>query len=346
MIRLGFDVYSLRAFHWKATQLIDYAAQLRLDTIQISSTGDYESVDPGQLARVKKHAAARDIAIEAGIGCICPTSTSYDPKSGDPIAYVREGLRVAHGVGAKTMRCFLGSREDRFANGPIEKHMDTTIEILRAVRTEAVDLGITIALENHSGDLQAREVKTIIEEAGINFVGSCLDTGNSVLAIEDPMVTLETLGPYVITTHIRDLVVYEHARGCAFQWLALGDGMIDWKSFLERYAQLCPNAPIHLEIITGRPPQVVPYLEPEFWKAFPRASAADFARFVALVKSGHPFEKFMVVEDGAKTLPAEYVAALREQQRVDLDRSIEFAKKTLGMGIRWRDTTGKPTTAK
>jgi sugar phosphate isomerase/epimerase len=346
MIRLGFDVYSLRAYRWKATQLIDYAAQLKLDTIQISSTSDYESVDPGQLARVRRHAAARDVVIEAGTGCICPTSASYDPRSGDPIAYLREGLRVAHAVGAKTMRCFLGSREDRFANGPIEKHMDTTVEILRGVRTEALDKGITIALENHSGDLQAREVKAIIEEVGINYVGSCLDTGNAVLAIEDPLVTLETLGPYVVTTHIRDLVVYEHPRGCAFQWVALGDGMIDWKRFLERYAQLCPNAPIHLEIITGRPPQVVAYLEQEFWKAFPHASAAEFAQFVALVKSGHPFEKFMVVEDGAKGAPAEYSAALREQQRFDLDRSIEFAKKTLGMGIRWRDGVVKPSSVK
>jgi sugar phosphate isomerase/epimerase len=342
MIRLGFDVYSLRAYRWKAMQLIDYAAQLRLDTIQISSTSDYESVDPGQLARVRKHAAARGIVIDAGTGCICPTSTSYGAHSGDPIAYLREGLRVAHGVGAKTMRCFLGSREDRFSNGPIEKHMETTIQILQSVRSQAIDLGITIALENHSGDLQAREVKTIIEEAGINFMGSCLDTGNAVLAIEDPMVTLETLGPYVATTHIRDVVAYEHERGCAFQWAALGDGMIDWKKFLERYVQLCPNAPIHLEIITGRPVQVVPYLEQEFWKAFPRASAAEFARFVAFVKAGHPFEKFMVIEDGASSPPPEYTAALKGQQRYDLERSIEYAKKMLGIGIRWRDMVGKP----
>ncbi|HZT39387.1 MAG TPA: sugar phosphate isomerase/epimerase, partial [Bryobacteraceae bacterium] len=41
-VRLGFDTYSVRAFHWKAIQLLDYAASLKLDTIQISSLNDYE----------------------------------------------------------------------------------------------------------------------------------------------------------------------------------------------------------------------------------------------------------------------------------------------------------------
>ncbi len=341
MIRLGFDVYSVRAFHWKAMQLVDYAARLRLDTIQISSTNDYESLEPQYLEKVRNYAVSKGLKLEAGTGCICPTSTSYNPKSKDPVAYITEGLRVARAVGANSMRCFLGSRPDRFENGPIEKHMESTIKVFRSVRSQALDLGVKIALENHNGDLQAREVKTIIEESGKDFVGSNLDTGNPMILAEDPMVTLEVLGPYVVTTHIRDSVVYEHPRGCAFQWVALGDGVIDWKAFLAKFVEVCPNAPMQLEIITGRPPQVVPYFEADFWKAFPHANAAEFARYVALVKRGHPFDKFMVVEDGAKELPPEYAAALKEQQRIDLERSLEFAKQTLGVGERWKEAANQ-----
>ena len=38
--------------------------------------------------------------------------------------------------------------------------MEATIQALRSVRAEALDLGVRIAVENHSGDMQAREVKT------------------------------------------------------------------------------------------------------------------------------------------------------------------------------------------
>jgi sugar phosphate isomerase/epimerase len=336
MIRLGFDSYSVRAFKWKATQLIDYAAGLKADTIQISSVGDYESIEPAHLQKVKDYAAQRGITIDAGTGCICPTSSSYSPKGKDPVAYTLEGLRVAHAVGAQGMRCFLGSRPDRLGPVPIEAHMEATIKVFRAVRQQALDLGVKIAIENHNGDLQAREVKTIIEAAGKDFVGSCLDCGNPFWLLEHPLVTLETLGPYVVTTHIRDTAAYEHPRGCAFQWVALGDGSMDWPPFMAKYRELCPNAPMQLEIITGRPITVLPYLEPDFWKAFPNKNAGEFARFVALVKSGHPFEGHMVIEDGFKPLPKEYEAALKEQQRVDLERSIEFAKTKLDVGVRWR----------
>ena len=175
--------------------------------------------------------------------------------------------------------------------------MENTIKVFQSVRSEALDLGVKIALENHSGDLQAREVKTIIEEAGKDSVASCLDTGNPIWCIEDPFVTLETLAPYVVTTHVRDSAVFEHPRGAAGQWVAMGDGCIDLVKFVDRFRQFCPKSSMQLEIITGRPPTVLPYLEADFWKAFSKMPAWEFARFVALAKSGHPFMGAMVIED-------------------------------------------------
>ena len=89
---------------------------------------------------------------------------------------------------------------------------------------------------------------------------------------------------------------------------------------------------MQLEIITGRPPRVMPYFEPDFWKAFPKMPATEFARFVALARSGHPFMGAMVIEDvpGAR-LPV-MTEALKEQQRVDLERSFTYAKTKLGVG--------------
>jgi len=66
-VRLGFDTYSIRAFKWKAIQLLDYAAGLKLDTIQLSSLDDYASLDKAYLASVKDHAAMLGIAIDGGM---------------------------------------------------------------------------------------------------------------------------------------------------------------------------------------------------------------------------------------------------------------------------------------
>jgi hypothetical protein len=168
-------------------------------------------------------------------------------------------------------------------------------------------------------------------------VASCLDTGNPVWCIEDPFVSLETLAPYVVTTHVRDSAVFEVPRGAAWQWVALGDGSVDLVRFVEQFRKLCPKSSMQLEIITGRPPAVHPYYEAGFWKAFPKMPAWEFARFVALARSGRPFMGAMVVEDvtGQKP-PAVMAEALKEQQRFDLERSFEYARKKLNVGINWR----------
>ena len=98
------------------------------------------------------------------------------------------------------------------------------------------------------------------------------------------MVSLEVLAPYVVTTHVRDSAVFEHPRGAAAQWVVLGDGNVDFVKFTAQFRRLCPTASMQMELITGRPPRVIPYMERDFWKAFPKALASEFARFVALVK--------------------------------------------------------------
>ena len=58
---------------------------------------------------------------------------------------------------------------------------------------------------------------------------------------------------------------------------------------------------------------------------------------MALAKSGHPFMGAMVMEDVPRAPHPEIMtAALKEQQRIDLERSFEYCKKKLNVGINWR----------
>jgi sugar phosphate isomerase/epimerase len=335
-IKLGFDTYSLRAFKWKGVELLEFAAAQKLDTIQFSALADYGGLDAANLKTVKDRAAQLNLSLDSGMGCICETSKSFN-KSGRPVRdQLLEGLRVTQAVGATAMRCYLGSSDDRVGPLPIEAHIETTIKLFRSVKNEALDMGVKIALENHSGDLQARELRMLIEDAGKDYVAACMDIGNPLWCAEDPFVTLETLAPYTVTTHMRDSIVFEHPRGAAGQWVAMGDGIVDLPRLIAEYRRLCPKAGMQLEIITGRPPRLIPYLEQDFWKAFPKMPAWEFARFVALAKSGHPFMGAMVVEDVAGKKPAVMDEALKEQHRLDLERSFEYCRKKLDVGVNWR----------
>jgi hypothetical protein len=166
--------------------------------------------------------------------------------------------------------------------------------------------------------------------AGRDYVGVCLDTGASIEVLEDPMETVEVLAPYAVTSHFRDTALWKHPRGVAFQWTAMGDGSVRIGDVVRKFAALCPRTPLNLEIITGRPPKVIPYREPEFWKAFPNLAARDLLRFVELADQGQPLMAGMMVPDNARREPA-YREAVKQQQRVDFERSVKYCRDELGV---------------
>jgi sugar phosphate isomerase/epimerase len=322
-LRLGFDNFSIRAMNWKAGALLDYAGSLKLDSILISDLDAYESFEDKYLAEVRAKAEGLGIQIHAGTWSICPTSKNFKNKWGTAEEHLALGIRVAKSVGSPVIRCILGMGNDRQTEGGIEARIEDTVKVCKACRSRAMDAGIKVAIENHAGDMQAWELVTLIEAAGKEYVGATLDSGNATWTMEDPLQSLETLGPYVASTGIRDSMVWEDANGAEVQWTAMGDGLVDWKVYFEKFIQLCPQVPVNLEIISGfaRP---VPYLKADFWKVWPKARGSDLARFIAMAKRGHSLE-------GHRSPDAK---AEQEYQKAELEKSLTYCKEKLGLGVK------------
>lgn len=333
-VRLGYDAYSIRDLHWKAFQHIDYAVSLKLDAVQLSIPGDFASLDPEELHKVRDYAAQKGIELSVGAGCICPTTPSWNAVNGSPEQYLARNASVVNELGLKYLRVFIGAPTDRHGKLPIEAHIESTLKGLRGARSRMMDRGVKIAIENH-GDLTARELRMLIETAGADLVRVNFDSANPMWVMEDPALALEVLAPFIETSHFRDSALFEHPRGAAFQWVAMGDGSVNLPGVVDEYKRLCPGKSILLEVITGRPPQMLPYLEDAWWNGFRKLPAPDFARFLALVKKGRPYLGPMVIGGPGEKDPA-IVAALREQQKLDLERSLNYCQETLKLGVRAR----------
>jgi sugar phosphate isomerase/epimerase len=324
-LKLGFDNYSIRALNWKAPQLLAYAASLKLDTVLFSDLGVYESLSDGYLRDVRAMAEDLGIEIQAGTGGICKTSGFWNGKWGPPEKLLRTTIRVAKALRSPVARCFLGWIGDRQTHGGIRTHMRRVVQTCKKLRSYALDSGVRVAVENHAGDMQSQELVSLIHEAGSDFMGATLDTGNAVWTMEDPAATtIETLGKYAVSTGIRDSAVWETRQGAAFEWKAMGDGQVDWKAFFKRYEQLCPKTPVQLEIITG-PARDLPYLKPQYWKPWREAPAEGFARYVAFARRGKAPKPYQV----KKGLSAE-----QAWQKSTLERSIRYCRKVLGLGLK------------
>lgn len=322
-IKLGLDNFAVRAMGWKAPALIDYAVALNTDSLFITDLDAFESFAEKYLNELKVKAADQGLQIQLGTWSICPTSKSFKNKWGTAEEHLALGIRVARALGSPVIRVVLGSGDDRQTEGGIEARIADTVKVCQSQRSRALDAGVKIAVENHAGDMQAWELVTLIEAAGKDYVGANMDAGNAMWTMEDPITNLEILGPYVLTTSMRDSAVWESANGATIQWTAMGEGNVDLKTYFQKFATLCPGVPVHIETISGFNREV-PYLKDDFWKVWPKAKASEFAKFVALAKRGKAREPHRSPD----------AAAEQAYQKGELERSLKYCKEVLGLGLK------------
>lgn len=320
-VRLGMDLFSLRTQGWSPFEYLDYCAKWKCKVVHFSEIrfiGDIQNDD--HLRKVHDHARKLGIEVEIGMRSICPTSTAFDAKQGTAEEQIARMLHAAKIVGSPIVRCFQGTMADRKTPGGIDARIDDSVKVLRSVKSRVVDSGLKIAIENHAGDMQARELKRLIEEAGKDFVGACLDSGNPLWVLEDPHLTLETLHPYVLTSHIRDTRVWLTPNGANVAWVRMGEGNVDIDGYVRKYQELCPGRALSLEVIVtpGRP---YPFLDPNFWEGYKTVPGWEFARFLRIAKSGSPLP-------AQSPIPKEQAA---QREREDVEASLAYTHKLLGV---------------
>ncbi|HEY1338572.1 MAG TPA: sugar phosphate isomerase/epimerase, partial [Bryobacteraceae bacterium] len=304
---------------WNPSQDLDFCAKRGIHVVHFSEIRFIGGLDPDNLRRVRAHADELGIDLEIGMRSICPGSTMFDKNQGtaqDQLARMIDAARI---VKSPIVRCVLGSAADRRSPGGIEARIAETAGVLRSVRSRFTDAGVKAAIENHAGDMQARELKMLIEAAGPDFVGVCLDSGNPLWTLEDPHLTLDTLAPYVLTSHVRDTAVWNTPQGAAVAWTRMGEGNIGIEDYLRKYIEKCPGRAVSLEVIVT-PPRFFNYHDPKFWDDYRTDPAWEFARFLSLVEEGSPHPAPPPVSREA--------AAARELE--DVEASIRWTRDFLG----------------
>jgi 3-oxoisoapionate decarboxylase len=285
--RFGLDLWSVRSQGWNAFQYIDHGVEQKLSVVQFADQGQLGGFDLDNARKVKEYADRKGILLEMGMESICPSCGGRDPDSKRLEERVLRYVAVARVLGSPVLRCFLGSARDRRGEVPMQRHIDSMLGLLRNVRSQVTDSGVKMAIENHSGDLQGRELAPIIEEAGKDWVGVVYDSGNPIWTIEDPLVALEHLAPYILTSHLRDSYVWLTEQGVAARWVVYGEGNTGAAAVVKRLRELCPQASVLLETITVRHNDL-PVKDPAFWKHYQDVPAHEFMRFYALAEKGEP----------------------------------------------------------
>ncbi len=220
------------------------------------------------------------------------------------------------------LRVVLGKGADRHTEGGIEARITDTVKVLKGSKSVCEELGVKVAMENHAGDMHSLELKSLVEQAGPDFVGVNLDSGNAVWTLETPMENLENLGKYTLTTSLRDTQVWKSDNGVTAQWTAMGEGMVDWAAYFRRFRELCPTAPVQIETISGFNRELA-YKREGFWETWPKGQPASLVAFEKWAASGSAKQPH---QSGSQEDTEAY-------QLGEIERSIRYCK-SLGLGLK------------
>jgi 3-oxoisoapionate decarboxylase len=269
----------------------------------------------GDLAKVRARAQQLGMYIEA----MAPL-----PKGPDTSAF-EKALGDASAAGALCVRsaCLSGRRYETFASfADWQQFAAQSKESLKNAIPLAEKYKIPLALENHK-DWTADEMLVLLKTHSSEYLGMCLDFGNNVSLLDDPMSLVENLAPYAISVHVKDVGVEDYPDGFLLSEVALGEGYLDLARMISLIRQARPNTKFTLEMIT-RNPLKVPCLTDKYWATFPDRNGSYLARTLKVVqKEGTRLQALpridMLTHEGQLRLEEENVKACLNHAREKLD---------------------------
>jgi sugar phosphate isomerase/epimerase len=197
-----------------ALGLLDRAASLRVGLVQVCDNLPLHRLSPAEFDAFQARAAALRLTVEVG-------ARGVDPD------HLRIYLTLAKRLGSPLLRLVPGGAGAQ----PSE---DEIVALLRPLLPALERAGVRLALENYEA-LDVQAWARIVRRLGSDHVGICLDTVNSFGALDGLRTVLETLGPWTINLHIKDVAIQraDHNLGFVVEGRPAGQGQLNVPWLLE-----------------------------------------------------------------------------------------------------------------
>jgi len=293
-------------------EFLEYAHSLGAGGIQAGIS----SMDPAYLKKLRARLEQLGMYFEAMAAL---------PKKEDASEFERavEAARVA---GADVIRtaCLGGRRYENFADlRSWETFVTESVAAIDRALPIVTRHRMPLAIENHK-DWTAQELADIMKNKSSEYLGVCLDTGNNIALLDAPMAAIETLAPYALSTHVKDMGVEPYADGFLLSEVPLGEGIIDLKQTVELLRNSRPKVHFTLEMIT-RNPLEVPCLTDKYWATFPERNGKYLADTLRLVRNA---------QKRLQPLPRvghESRSGLLQLEQENVQASLHYARVRLGI---------------
>jgi sugar phosphate isomerase/epimerase len=245
------------------------------------------------------------------------------PKDAADLSRFEAEIRTAAEVGVLAVRTVVmpGRRYEQFKSAAeVRDARQRARKMLELARPVVEKHRVRFAVENHKCE-RLDERLALYKHLNCDWIGACVDTGNSFALLDDPYEVVEALAPLAFAVHLKDQAVREYDEGFLLGDIPLGQGCFDLRRMVDALRKVRPKLRFNLELIT-RDPLKVSCLHDDYWAVFPGVGGRDLARTLRIVRE-HPAENLQYVSQ----------RSLDEQVRLEeanVTASLEYARRSLG----------------
>lgn len=145
---------------------------------------------------------------------------------------------------------------------------------------------LKLAVENHK-DLTCDELATLMRTFSSEWIGVNVDTGNNLALLEDPLESVETLAPFAMSVHLKDMAVQRYEHGFKLSEISCGQGFLDLPRMVAALSKGNSEIRFNLEMAT-RDPLLIPCLADGYFATFPGRKATHLDAAMQRVKDNSP----------------------------------------------------------
>ena len=192
----------------RLADLLTRASLLKVQVVQVADNIPLHLLDPGELRDASQQATDLGLTLEIGTRGIEPS-------------HLRRYLKIALSLKAVLVRTLLDLPNTQNALKQAE-------EWLRELMPEFESRGVTLGLENYEAH-SCSDLVGLVRRVESDHLGVCLDTVNSLGALETPKHVVETLAPVTVNLHIKDFVIERVPQKMGFlvRGAQAGTGQLD-----------------------------------------------------------------------------------------------------------------------
>lgn len=245
----GLDTYSYH-FHadaweqlapepWGIERLIEKAAELDLKALQSADMRHFEPYSKNEEWDEEAVPLLAQSLRRKGLDCELGTG-GFDLK------HLRQVLRLAELLNVRVLRTFLGGGVWR-SDSETRERLGQAAESFSRLHPLLEQQNAFLAIENHQ-DLTSETLQRFLLDLNLPRIGVCLDTGNPLGVIEDPLSAARRLAPFTFSVHLKDYHLLTTGEGYVIVGAVPGDGVVPLPEILSLLFDQSPRDTLQINL--------------------------------------------------------------------------------------------------